>query len=117
LADFRPETVLSICVFKLPTYLFSNQLCFPASKTLERHSLNLKKCLFNVLIAGESNFDKKKCLTAQSFNRKEVHNFFKNLHFRILGDDNTVKETTIAELKLVKDPNVLDPFVNSSFFS
>ena len=40
----------------------------------ERHSLNLKKCLSNVLITGESNIDEmfKKCSTDQSFILKEI---------------------------------------------
>ena len=37
-------------------------------KTLERHSLNLKKCLSNALIMAESNFDEKK-----GFNCPEFH--------------------------------------------
>ena len=32
---------------------------FSVIKTLERHSLNVKKCLSNVLITGESNFDER----------------------------------------------------------
>ena len=39
--------------------LFSSKLDSPVIKTLERHSLNLKKCLSNVLITGQSNFDEK----------------------------------------------------------
>ena len=35
-------------------------------------SLNLKICLFNVLITGESTFDEKSVPTAQSFIRKKV---------------------------------------------
>ena len=37
----------------------SSKLDYPIIKTLERHSLNVKKCLSNVLITGETNFDEK----------------------------------------------------------
>ena len=37
----------------------SSKLDSPEIKTLERHSLNVKKCLSNILITGESNFDEK----------------------------------------------------------
>ena len=39
--------------------LFSSKLDSPVIKTLEAHSLNVKKCVSNVLITGESNFDEK----------------------------------------------------------
>ena len=39
--------------------LFSSKLDSPVIRTLETHSLNVKKCVSNVLITGESNFDKK----------------------------------------------------------
>ena len=35
----------------------SSKLDSPVIKTLERHSLNVKKCLSNVLITGEYNLD------------------------------------------------------------
>ena len=38
-------------------------------------SLNLKICLFNVLITGESTFDEKSVPTAQSFIRKKVTSY------------------------------------------
>ena len=41
----------------LRSYFFMNDS--PVMKTLERRSLNVKKCLFNVLITGESNFDER----------------------------------------------------------
>ena len=41
----------------LRSYFFMNDS--PVIKTLERRSLNVKKCLFNVLITGESNFDER----------------------------------------------------------
>ena len=39
--------------------LFSSKLDSPVIKTLETHSLNVKKCVSNVLITGEYNFDEK----------------------------------------------------------
>ena len=50
---------------------FSSKLDSPVIKTLERHSLNVRKCLSNVLIKGESNFDKK--YGQEMFNWSEVH--------------------------------------------
>ena len=44
---------------QLPTF-FSSKLEFPVIKTLEIHSLNVKKSLSNLLITGKSNFDEKK---------------------------------------------------------
>ena len=40
-------------------YFSSSKLDSPGIKTLERHSLNVKKCLSNILIPGESNFDER----------------------------------------------------------
>ena len=40
-------------------------------ETLERHSINVKMCLSNVLITGESNFDEKN--VEEMLNRSEVH--------------------------------------------
>ena len=37
----------------------SSKLDSPVSKILERHKLNVEKCLSNILITGESNFDDK----------------------------------------------------------
>ena len=39
--------------------LFSSKLDSPLIKTLETHSLNVKKCLSNVLITEKSNFDER----------------------------------------------------------
>ena len=47
---FKNEPLIS-CPFLSP------KLDFPVIKTLERQSLNVKKCPFDVLIRGESNFD------------------------------------------------------------
>ena len=44
-------------------------------KTLEFHSLNVKKYLSNVLITGKSNFDEKKWATGQSCIRKEITSY------------------------------------------
>ena len=49
---FKNEPLIS-CPF------ISSKLDSPVIKTLERHSLNVKKCLSNVLIKGESNLDKR----------------------------------------------------------
>ena len=50
-------------------YGFCKKLDSPAINTLERHSLNVKKCLFNVLITTESNFDERngQLLTKSTF--------------------------------------------------
>ena len=55
--------------------LFSSRLDSPVIKTLETHFFTLSECVSNVLITGESNFDEKKCSTAQSFIRKEVTSY------------------------------------------
>ena len=39
--------------------VFSSKLDSPVIKTLETHALNVKKCISNVLITGDSNFDVK----------------------------------------------------------
>ena len=58
--------------------LFSSKLDFPGIKTLETHALNVKKCVTNVLISGESNFDEK-CVQPQiSFVKKYL--FTKFIH-------------------------------------
>jgi hypothetical protein len=44
-------------------------------KTLEFHSLNVKKYLSNVLITGKSNFDEKKWATGQSYICKEITSY------------------------------------------
>ena len=44
----------------------------PLIKKLERHSLNVKKCLSNALITGESNFDDWIWSSQQSFIPKEI---------------------------------------------
>ena len=64
---FKNEPLFS-CPF------LSSKLDSPIIKTLERHSLNLKKFLSNVLITGESNIDEmfKNCSTDQSFILKEI---------------------------------------------
>ena len=49
---FKNEPLIS-CPF------LSSKLDSPVIKTLERHSLNLKKCFSNVSITGESNFDER----------------------------------------------------------
>ena len=73
---FKNEPLIS-CSFLL------SKLDSPVIKTLERHSLNVKKCLSNVLITGESNFDERN--GQEIFNWSEVHsyrnNFLKNPHF------------------------------------
>ena len=51
--------------------LLSSKLDFLVIKILERHSLNVKKCLSNVLITEESNFDEKNVqLIRGSFGRE-----------------------------------------------
>ena len=50
---------------------------------LESHSLNVKKCISNVLITGEFNFDEK-CPTAQSSIRKEVTSY--KIHILVVID-------------------------------
>ena len=46
---------------------FLSKLDSPEIKTLERHSLKLKKCLSNVLITEESIFDEKKVFSCPVF--------------------------------------------------
>ena len=63
---FKNEPLIS-CPF------LSSKLDSPVIKTLERHSLNVKKCLSNVLITGESNLDKRNGqLIRGSFLKKEL---------------------------------------------
>ena len=58
---------------------FSSKLDSPEIKTLERHSLNVKKCLSNVLITGESNFDEK---NGQEMFKWSVVHFWRNDFFK-----------------------------------
>ena len=53
-------------------HYFLSKLDSPEINTLLTHSLNVKKCLSNVLITGESNFDEKSVPTAQNFIHKVV---------------------------------------------
>ena len=57
--------------FKISWAFLSSELDSPVIKTLERHSLNVKKCLSNVLITWESNFDERN--GQEMFNWPDVH--------------------------------------------
>ena len=48
-------------------HFFHSKLDSPVIKTLKRHSLNVKKCLSNVLITGDSNLDERNSFLKNSY--------------------------------------------------
>ena len=65
--DANKESSRSHAVFQV----YIKQTGMFLGKKLERHSLNLKKCLSNFLITEESNFDERN--GQEMFNWSEVH--------------------------------------------
>ena len=83
--------------------LFSSKLDFPGIKTLETHALNVKKCVTNVLISGESNFDEK-CVQPQSFICEEV-SFYK-IHTLTINPE--IKSDILSNFcSLLRNPELL----------